>query len=97
MEDILIFFTGADRPSTLGFEQQPTLHFCNSNVLATAGTCDMGLYLPMKHTKISRREWYYHFWDMMDLAIDKLLVQPITYYLIIIIIYHLLVQPSLII
>ena len=63
MEDILIFFTGADCPSTLGFEQQPTLHFCNSNVLATAGTCDMGLYLPMKHTN------YFDFKEGMVLSL----------------------------
>lgn len=47
-EDILTFFTGADRPPPLGFQPKPTLHFSDAE-LASAQTCDMGLSLPICH------------------------------------------------
>ena len=48
LEDILIFFTGLDCEPPLGFHPKPTLKFTDSD-LATAGTCDMGFCLPIKH------------------------------------------------
>ena len=48
LEAILIFFTGSDREPPLGFNPKPTLKFSEME-LATAGTCDMGFCLPIKH------------------------------------------------
>ena len=47
-EDILIFFTGADREPPLGFPKLPELHFLHSGMLATASTCDLILRLPIQ-------------------------------------------------
>ena len=48
LEDILIFFTGSDCEPPLGFHPKPTLRFLDQD-LATAGTCEMGFCLPIKH------------------------------------------------
>ena len=52
LEDILTFFTGADRPPPLGFQPYPTLHFCNDE-LASAQMCEMGS-LCLSFTKNTR-------------------------------------------
>ena len=48
LEDILIFFTGSDCEPPLGFHPKPTLKFTDLD-LATAGFCEMGFCLPIKH------------------------------------------------
>ena len=53
LEDILTFFTGADRPPPLGFQPYPTLHFCNDE-LASAQTCEIGLSLPIIHKEYKK-------------------------------------------
>ena len=53
LEDILAFFTGADRPPSLGFQPYPTLHFCNDE-LASAQTCEMGLSAYHSHKEYKK-------------------------------------------
>ena len=51
LEDVLTFFTGADRVPPLGFPKPPQLHFVHDKTctLATASTCDLVLRLPTCH------------------------------------------------
>ena len=52
LEDILIFFTGAERVPVLGFELVPKLSFLESSplrLLPTASTCSLELRLPTYH------------------------------------------------
>ena len=51
LEDVLIFFTGADRVPPLGFPQTPTLHFLGNDALyPTASTCSLMLRLPTRYS-----------------------------------------------
>ena len=52
LEDILIFFTAAEREPPLGWGQQPELKFehSSSQKYAQASTCDLSLHLPCCHT-----------------------------------------------
>ncbi|XP_064389314.1 uncharacterized protein LOC135337323 isoform X2 [Halichondria panicea] len=49
LDDVLIFFTGADREPPLGFQPVPTLTFTDAE-LATASTCSLRLRLPCRHS-----------------------------------------------
>lgn len=49
---LLIFFTGADHEPPLGFIPKPSMLFLEAE-LATAGTCEMGLRLPIIHDNYS--------------------------------------------
>jgi glutaredoxin-related protein len=54
LEDVMAFFTGANRAPPLGFENQATLTFNHqkgkqSTILATVSTCDLQLRLPTIH------------------------------------------------
>ncbi len=48
---MLVFFSGADRVPSLGFQKQPSLVFLHgdSAKLPTASTCDLQLRLPANH------------------------------------------------
>ena len=51
IEEVLIFFTGADAVPPLGFDKQPTVCFMhNSNSkCSTSSTCELVLRLPTRH------------------------------------------------
>lgn len=61
LEDILIFFTGAERVPVLGFELVPKLSFLESSplrLLPTASTCSLELRLPTyDHNYITFKEY----------------------------------------
>ena len=48
LEDVLVFFSGANHIPPLGFDVKPTLGFVNFSTatLPTASTCDLQLRLP---------------------------------------------------
>jgi len=51
LEDVLVFFTGADRVPPLGFAKECSVTFLHGpgEKLATASTCDLQLRLPTCH------------------------------------------------
>ena len=64
LEDVVIFFSGADRPPPLGFPTQPDLEFLDLGaILPTASTCSLLLRLPVCHSN------YDNFKDAMMLAV----------------------------
>ena len=60
LEDILIFFTGADRKPPLGFPVIPTLEFLHGeqHTLATASTYSLILRLPTVHKSYASFKQY---------------------------------------
>ena len=53
LEEILVFFTGADKIPPLGFEKLPRLLFlegCPEKILPTASTCAIELRIPTYHS-----------------------------------------------
>ncbi len=50
-EDVLVFFTGADRVPPLGFEKKPKVTFLHESdrKFCTSSTCDIQLRLPTSH------------------------------------------------
>ena len=60
LEDILIFFTGADREPPLGFPVIPRLKFLHGeqHTLATASTCSLILRLPTVHKSYASFKQY---------------------------------------
>ena len=51
LEDVLIFFSGADRVPPLGFPQSPSLSFLDVGaIFPTASTCSLQLRLPTQYT-----------------------------------------------
>jgi hypothetical protein len=48
-QDVLAFFTGAERIPPLGFHNQPTLNFNDNNPFPTASTCGIVLTLPTQY------------------------------------------------
>ena len=65
LEDLVIFFSGADRPPPLGFPTQPDLEFLDQNaILPTASTCSLVIRLPICHSN------YDDFKDAMILALQ---------------------------
>ena len=64
LEDLVISFSGADRPPPLGFRTQPDLEFLDQNaILPTASTCSLVIRLPICHSN------YDDFKDAMILAL----------------------------
>ena len=66
LEDILIFFTGADTVPAVGFGKTPKLSFLDnvpSRLLPTASTCAIELRIPTCHTD------YASFRQYMELAL----------------------------
>ena len=52
IEDIVIFFSGAERVPPLGFPNKPSLTFLHDNsIFPTSSTCLLELRLPVKHCK----------------------------------------------
>ena len=49
LEDIMIFYSGTDKMSPLGFPHKSTLEFNNENIYPTASTCSLTLVLPTKY------------------------------------------------
>ena len=49
LEDVSIFFSGADREPPLGFHPEPSIVFVDENC-ATASTCALRMCLPIKHS-----------------------------------------------
>ena len=51
LEDVLVFFTGANQVSPLGFDKECTITFIHDPAakLATSSTCDLELRLPTCH------------------------------------------------
>ena len=49
LEDLFVFFSGAECIPPLGFERHPTLSFVHDSRLASASTCDIQLRLPTIH------------------------------------------------
>ena len=62
LEDLFVFFSGAERIPPLGFERHPTLSFVHDSRLASASTCDIQQPFMEQVTQISRRL------EMMDLV-----------------------------
>lgn len=59
LEEVLSFFTGADREPPLGFPVIPKLEFLHSDgILATASTCSLILRLPTVHDSYPRFRQY---------------------------------------
>ena len=51
LEDVLVFFTGADRVPPLGFPHTPSLHFLDDTAMfPTASTCSLVLCLPTRYS-----------------------------------------------
>ena len=50
VKDVLTFFTGADRVPPCGFPKEPKIRFLHNDteVLATASTCDLEIRIPVK-------------------------------------------------
>ena len=65
LEDVLIFFSGAERVPPCGFgDVSPALVFLHENqVLPTASTCDLQLRLPIRYSDFTK------FKDAMVLAV----------------------------
>jgi len=53
LEDVLVFFTGADKVPPLGFDKEGSVTFLHGpgEKLATASTCYLQLRLPACHKK----------------------------------------------
>ena len=51
LEDVLVFFTGADQVPPLGFDKDCSVTFLHNptSKLATSSTCDLELCLPTCH------------------------------------------------
>ena len=51
LDDVLVFFSGADRVPPLGFEKQPSVTFLHDtrSKFATASTCSLELRLPTQY------------------------------------------------
>ena len=49
LNDVLVFFTGADEIPPLGFPKVCSVIFLHDAKLATASTCDLQLRLPTGH------------------------------------------------
>ena len=49
MEDLLVFYTGADCVPVLGFDRNPVLLFLYTQRLPTASTCDLHLRIPARY------------------------------------------------
>ena len=50
LEDIIIFFSGADGIPPLGFNHSPSLHFLETDaVFPTSSTCSLQLRLPTQY------------------------------------------------
>ena len=67
LEDVLVFFSGAERIPPCGFgDTSPLLIFLHENqVLPTASTCDLQLRLPTMHADFTK------FKDAMVLGIKS--------------------------
>ena len=65
VDDVLVFFSGADRVPPLGFSTKPKVSFLYSQSLklCTSSTCDIRLRLPTSH-----KEDYQSFKDAMILS-----------------------------
>ena len=61
LQDVLVFFTGANAIPVLGFERRPKLVFLEgpSEKLPTASTCEIHLCIPIAHGDnfASFKEW----------------------------------------
>ena len=49
VENVLVFFSGANCVPPLGFPRQPKVVFLDGAVLCTSSTCDITLRLPTGH------------------------------------------------
>lgn len=66
LQDVLVFYTGADTVPVLGYEKQPKQYFLESpaDILPTASTCDLHLWIPTAH-----KDNFTAFKDWMELGI----------------------------
>ena len=49
LEDVMVFFSGAEKPPPLGFPKKPTLDFSSTNMYPTSSTCTLMFMLPTKY------------------------------------------------
>ena len=64
LQDVLVFFSGANRVPPLGFDKRPSLTFLHNNAkLPTASTCDIRLRIPACYTQ------YQNFKEAMVLGV----------------------------
>ena len=66
LQDLLVFFTGADAVPVLGFDRRPKLVFLDAPTekLPTASTCELHLRIPTAHG-----DCFGAFKDWMELGI----------------------------